>query len=169
MRRAHRRLSVSDELNITSMMDMFTIILVFLLKSFSTEDIAVAPSGALTLPVSSTTRPPKLAVNVAVSRDQILVDGVSVLSLAAGASGPQIPSAEKQGALVPKLYERLQQKADAAKTIATASGRADHEFRGEVLLQCDKSLPFSVVSDVMYTAGQAQFADFRFVVYRHGE
>ena len=40
-----RRGTVTDELNITSMMDMFTIILVFLLKSYSTEDISVAAAG----------------------------------------------------------------------------------------------------------------------------
>lgn len=176
MRRATRRRTGTDDLNITSMMDMFTIVLVFLLKSFSTEDITVTPSSDLQLPNSTTTTPPRLAVNVVVTKTQILVDGVTLLPLttAADPANPQVPlvvvpAAEKQGPLIPRLQERLQQKADAAKAIATASGRSDHEFRGEVLLQCDKSLPFSVVSEVMYTAGQAQFADFRFVVYRTGE
>lgn len=176
MRRATRRRTGTDDLNITSMMDMFTIVLVFLLKSFSTEDITVTPSSDLQLPSSTTTTPPRLAVNVVVTKTQILVDGVTLLSLttAADPTNPQVPlvgvpAAEKQGPLIPRLQERLQQKADAAKAIATASGRSDHEFRGEVLLQCDKSLPFSLVSEVMYTAGQAQFADFRFVVYRTGE
>ena len=58
-----RRGTVTDELNITSMMDMFTIILVFLLKSYSTEDSSVASSGDLELPISTTMVKPKLAVN----------------------------------------------------------------------------------------------------------
>lgn len=176
MRRATRRLAANEDLNITSLMDMFTIILVFLLKSFSTEDISVTPSSDLALPSSTTTQPAKLAVSVVVTRSQIVVDGVTLLPLTTAAdptnplvSRVSIPPEAQQGQLIPLLQERLQQKADAAKAIATASAQKDHEFRGEVLLQCDKSLPFSVVRDVMYTAGQAQFADFRFVVYRSAE
>jgi biopolymer transport protein ExbD len=40
-------------LNITSMMDMMTIILVFLLKSYSTDDPGVAPSDDLAIPIST--------------------------------------------------------------------------------------------------------------------
>ena len=42
-RRKLRRQSDDAGLNITSMMDMMTIILVFLLKSYSTDDVSVAP------------------------------------------------------------------------------------------------------------------------------
>ena len=48
-----RRPTNDGGLNITSMMDMMTIILVFLLKSYSTQDISVAPSEDLELPVST--------------------------------------------------------------------------------------------------------------------
>ena len=39
--------------NLTSMMDMFTIILVFLLKTYSTEGMLIHPSDSLTLPTST--------------------------------------------------------------------------------------------------------------------
>ena len=71
-------------LTITSMMDMMTIILVFLLKSYSTEDISVAPSDDLIIPVSSAKKAPKLAVNLVVSRMEIVVDGGWVLDLEKG-------------------------------------------------------------------------------------
>ena len=57
-------------------------------------------------------------------------------------------------------------KAEAAKAIGEASGSSEHEFKGRILLQCDKGLPFSVIREVMYTAGQAQFGEFKFVVYK---
>jgi biopolymer transport protein ExbD len=47
-----RRQEVDTSLNINSMMDMMTIILVFLLKSYSASDVSVAPSDDLTLPFS---------------------------------------------------------------------------------------------------------------------
>ena len=54
-----RRPSEPAGLNITSMMDMMTIILVFLLKSYSTQDISIAPSEDLELPVSTVRRHPR--------------------------------------------------------------------------------------------------------------
>ena len=62
------------ELNITSLMDIMTIILVFLLKSYSTEEITVTPSEDLSLPNSSARLKPELAVNAVVTKASITVD-----------------------------------------------------------------------------------------------
>ncbi len=166
-----RRQSDDAGLNITSMMDMMTIILVFLLKSYSTDDISVAPSNDLQVPVSTAQKPPKLAVNVVVSRREIVVDGEQILSLTTGQDEngvevTQVPEDEKRGQLISALYERLLEKAETAKDLAARTGREDLDFKGEILLQCDKRLPFSVIREVMFTAGQAQFGNFRFVVIK---
>lgn len=173
MNKATRRVSTDDELNITSMMDMFTIILVFLLKSYSTEDISVAASGDLQLPVSYSKKAPELAVNLVVSKTQVVVDGVPVMDLTRvpdetnpGQELIAVPEDEKNGQMINKLFERLLEKAEQAKALAEASGNTEHEFKGQILLQCDKTLPFAVIREVMYTAGQAQFGEFRFVVYK---
>ena len=63
------------KLNITSMMDMFTIILVFLLKSYSASpEAAVSLSSEITLPSSSSDKPPIAAVSVVVTQKQVLID-----------------------------------------------------------------------------------------------
>jgi len=168
-----RRASASAELSITSMMDMMTIILVFLLKNFSANDVSVAPSSQLQLPSSTTQKPPKLAVNLVIAKNQIVVDGVSVLDLTEvpdeenpGQSMVAVPEDEERGQVITKLYDRLLEKAEAAKTLAEQSGSEEHAFKGQILIQCDKELPFSVLREVMYTAGQAQFGEFKFVVYK---
>lgn len=173
MKKAARRSAASDELNITSMMDMFTIILVFLLKSYSAEDVSVAASADMELPASTAQQAPKIAVNVVVTKTMILVDGVQIMALGAvadeqnpGASLITVPAEEKKGQMITRLFDTLQAKAENAKSIAEASGRADMAFEGEILIQCDKTLPFAVLREVMYTAGQAQFSKFRFVVYK---
>ncbi|MEL6347959.1 MAG: biopolymer transporter ExbD, partial [Myxococcota bacterium] len=76
-----RRQNVDADLNINSMMDMMTIILVFLLKSYSTSDVSIAPSDDLQLPTSSAKKAPELAVNMVVTKNQLVVDGVPVLNL----------------------------------------------------------------------------------------
>ena len=168
-----RRPSEPAGLNITSMMDMMTIILVFLLKSYSTQDISIAPSEDLELPVSTVQKAPEMAVNVVVSKKNIVVDGVPVLSLEKapdpdnpGQSKLQIPEDQKNGQLIDALLDELSKKADTAKNIGAQSGSAEHEFKGRLLIQCDKKLPFEILRQVMYPAGQAQFSEFKFVVYK---
>ncbi len=168
-----KRVEVSQELNITSMMDMFTIILVFLLKSYSTQDISVAASSDLELPLSTSAKEPQLAVNLIVTKTQIVVDGVPVLNLTMvpdeenpGQELIAVPEDEKKGQMITRLYDRLLEKAEQSKALGDASGSKEHEFKGRILLQCDKTLPFSVVREAMYTAGQAQFGEFKFVVYK---
>ena len=170
-KKSSRRNEGDAGLSITSMMDMMTIILVFLLKSYSTEDISVAASDDLQIPVSTAEKAPKLAVNVVVSRKDIVVDGEWVVDLSAdvdedGEAVIKVPDEEKRGQLVSKLYDRLLEKAETAKDIAGRTGSDEFDFQGEILLQCDKRLPFSVIREVMFTSGQAQFGNFRFVVIK---
>lgn len=171
-KKSSRRQGGSGELNITSMMDMMTIILVFLLKSYSTEDISVAPSDDLVIPVSTAMKPPKLAVNLVVSKSQILVDAVPVINLTTEADAESgedriaVPAEEKKGQMISTLYDRLLEKAETAKELGSRTGQGDLDFKGQILMQIDKDMPFSVVREVMYTAGQAQFGEFRFVVIK---
>ena len=168
-----RRPKENTELNITSMMDMMTIILVFLLKSYSTEDISIAASADLQLPLSTSEHSPELAVNLVVTRSMIVVDGDDILNLTVkpdpenpGVSLPAIPDDEKRGQIVTLLYDRLLEKAEAAKALGANTGVSELDFKGRILLQVDGGMPFSVLREVMYTAGQAQFGEFKFVVYK---
>ncbi|NOY24597.1 MAG: hypothetical protein GXP62_01875 [Oligoflexia bacterium] len=94
-----RRPELDAGLTITSMMDMMTIILVFLLKSYSTNDVSVAPSASLQLPSSTSAKAPELAVNLVVAKDQVVVDGAQVLRLTAA------PDEENPGQMVPAVPE----------------------------------------------------------------
>jgi biopolymer transport protein ExbD len=168
-----RRKKDDASLNINSMMDMMTIILVFLLKSYSTSDVSVAPSDNLQLPTSSAEKAPEMSVNLVVEKGQLVVDGVPVLSLTQvpdeenpGQDTIAVPEDELRGQTITKLYDRLLEKAEAAKKLGESSGNPDLAFKGRILLQVDKDMPFSVLRTVMYTAGQAQFGEFKFVVYK---
>jgi biopolymer transport protein ExbD len=147
------------ELNITSLMDIMTIILVFLLKSYSTEEITVTPSDDLSLPNSSASLKPELAVNTVVTKSAITVDGVDVVAVLGGAVDP----GQKRGTLISPLFDRLKDLADREKANAERPGYSP--FSGRLLLQIDRDIPFGLVREVMYTAGQAQFGEFKFVVY----
>jgi biopolymer transport protein ExbD len=172
-----RRLSADDELNITSMMDMMTIILVFLLKSFSATEVNVTPSDNLRLPNSSSKIDPAVAVNVVIAKNQILVDDKPVVNVISvddprnpGQQTYQVPADERSGNTITKLYSAFETQAESAKSVASiAKTRDDMGFKGKVLLQIDQDVPFSLIRDVMFNAGQAQFAEFEFIVIKSGE
>ena len=173
MKKKSRRQEGEGGLNITSMMDMMTIILCFLLKSYSTEDVTVKASEELQIPTSTSLAPIKTAVNLVVTDNQILVDGDKILSLDheqndAGQIVAVVPESQKKGQLISDLYDVLLEKAEEAKEIAAKTGLKEAEFKGQILLQCHRTLPFTLIREVMYTAGQAQFGEFKFVVIKGG-
>src|SRR3954466_9011098 len=69
------------ELNITAMMDMMTILLVFLLKSFASSSASVTASEDIRPPVSSTRASPKDTVAVTITPKNILVGDKEVVRL----------------------------------------------------------------------------------------
>lgn len=163
-----RRHSEEAGLTITSLMDAMTIILCFLLKSYEASDVAIAASDDLTLPASTALPRVREAVAVVVSRSGIVVDGEVVAALVPAVAEDGDPTWRVEadalnGELVAPLDLVLRDAADVARELDQAlDGEVD--FQGEVLIQADRAVPFTVVRQVLYTAGQAGFGKVRFVV-----
>jgi biopolymer transport protein ExbD len=172
LKKARRELEEAA-LTITSMMDMMTIILVFLLKSYSTTDISVKPDGNLTLPASSSVSAPTMAVQVLVAKNRIMVDDNEIFQLEYDQSTGAIRIPDNQLDLDNKLLingdQSLKAELQAAREGVEAGLVGDKEFEGKILLQIDRDVPFDVIHRVMYTAGQEQFGEFQFVVIKTGE
>ena len=163
-----RRQATSANLTITSLMDTMTIILVFLLMNFGSDEVHVEGSDDLHLPSSTADVVGRFTVNVVVSRRDIAVDGERVVDLAldtdaTGAETLAIPETAKEGERVVRLYDALRRKVDAARTGPLVAQEGQPEVR-EILLQVDRRMPFHVVRDVLSTAADAGFGSFRFVV-----
>jgi biopolymer transport protein ExbD len=156
-------------LNITAMMDMMTIILVFLLKTLSTSTASLPQSQDLQLPKSILTTGPDSepeGLPVIVSKSQIIV-GESVV-------GPVPPDAAQYGVeakykrgsrndyfIVP-LGSALQAWRDADKQIRLRTGK--DPSRSEAILIADASTPYRLLTEVMYTLGQTEFSQFHLMV-----
>ena len=152
-------------------MDAMTIILCFLLKSYEATDVTVVASDDLQIPASSALQEIKTAVQLVISRRGILVDGEPVVEVEEvlddeGQPTYQVADSEKKGQLITELYDELLDKAEEQKEIALNTGLEEAQFKGQILLQCDRQLPFNLIREVMYTAGQAQFGEFKFVVIK---
>jgi len=156
-RKKHQTGPSKVNLNLTSMMDMFTIILVFLLKTYSTEGQLIHPSDKLTLPSSTIENPPEMALDVVVSQDWIMVNNEPIIPLA--------EIANQKSLIIEPLSRVLLGYADEAKKMEEAYGV---KFSGKVTIQGDKKLPFSTMLKVMATCGRSEFPNMRLVVYRKG-
>lgn len=146
------------KLNLTSMMDMFTIILVFLLKTYSTEGMLIQPSEDITLPKSSIEKSPEVALDLVVSKEWIMVNHEPII---------QVKDVVKQKEfLIKPLQEKLHLYAREAKRMEELYGT---KFSGKVTIQGDKSIPYKLLVKVMATCGKTDYPNMRLVVYRKGE
>ena len=146
------------KLNLTSMMDMFTIILVFLLKTYSTEGMLIQPSEYLTLPTSSIDQSPEVALDLIISKEWVMVNHEAI---------EKVNSILEQKELIIKnLQNKLFVYAREAKRMEELYGT---KFSGKVTIQGDKAIPYKLLVKVMATCGKSDYPNMRLVVYRKGD
>ncbi len=151
------------ELNITAMMDMMTILLVFLLKSFAASSAAITASEDIRPPVSSTRASPRDTVAVTITPKNILVGDKEVVRLSNG----QVPADQLQGRMVVPLDAAFRKEVEKLKYIAERTPSAP--FNHELSVIGDKKIPYDLLLTVLYTAGQNELENYRFVVLKKGE
>ncbi len=156
-----RRTPSSFKIQITSMVDMFVILLVFLLKTYSTSPVNITPKEGLRLAESTATEDPVDVVKLVVAEDGVFVEEKKVLDLEKG----RIPASAADAndpSFLRKLYEALDERAKLAKSISNVND--SFEFDGKVLMQADRNLNYEVLQKIMYTSMMAGYADVKLAV-----
>ena len=161
-RRGRKVLGEVSDLNITPMLDMMTILLVFLLKSFAstTENVNVAN---LVLPYSTTQLRTEEALQLMITSDAVLVDQKVVTRLDDGRIRPEDLPEGPGGYLIKPLYDALEARASHFKSIERFGGS---QFVGRVALVADKGTPYGLLFRVLYTCGRAEFGRFKLFVQK---
>jgi len=149
------------KIQITSMVDMFVILLVFLLKSYSTSPVNITPSDKLQLPISNSLKDPVDALKLVVSKTAIFVDDKKIVDLNQGSVDVKdVDAADTQ--FIRTLYAALDEEAKKARKIASVN--EEMEFDGKVIMQADRSLPYELLRKVMYTSMMAGYSDVKIAV-----
>jgi len=156
----HNTGSSDSKLNLTSMMDMFTIILLFLLKTYSTEGQLISPSDQLTLPKSTVEQLPEVGLDLIVSKQVIMVNHEVVARIDDVLR--DAPDVVENGVIKP-LQDRLRYYAFQAKKMETDYGV---KFSGKVTIQGDRDLQYKELVKVMRTCGLSEHPNMRLVVYK---
>jgi biopolymer transport protein ExbD len=152
-------------LNIYPMMDMMTILLVFMIQNFASSGAAnVVQSAELQIPQSVSDDEVEPALSITISASEIVVEGKQALSLRNGQVDPSQKQGGSNGFLVTPLLTNLQQHRDRLKLIAQS--RSTKPFRGEVQIIADRRTPYRTLVEVLYTMGQAEFKAMRFVLLK---
>jgi len=154
---------VIKDLNITPMMDMMTIILVFLLKSFSSSTSTITFDQNLQVPKSFTQLNPKLAVTVMVTKKVILVEGDAIAPVNSGRVDPAVKRDGENGYYITALVDILEKHARREKKVAEMTGQ---KFEGQLMLVADQTTPYRLLTEVIYSCGQAGFGNYRLLVLK---
>ena len=179
-RRSRRKIHKDFELQLTSMMDILVIILVFLLKSYSASTNSFSSVPGIKLPISKTQESPPDSLNLIVTPEAITFEGqrvVEFVQTADALNGGQPSYAFKTDDLdennmrIARLYDALSKAREKSELLRAQSPARDAEgkplpFDGILAIQADKRVKYDTLRKIMYTAGAAQFRTFRLLATR---
>jgi biopolymer transport protein ExbD len=160
---ANSRTHQSEEmaLQITSMADIFVIILVFLLKSYATGAVNVSPTAGMTLPLAQAGDQSVEALRVEVTKDVVQLDGQPVVSL----KGFSFEASDLQAnGVSTQLGKALEQYRNRQLQIAKVNTSVKVDAR--VLVLSDQKTPYSTLKTVLASAALHGYTDFKLAVVR---
>lgn len=146
---------VPPKLMLTSMMDMFTIILIFLLFSFSENPEDLKLDKDLELPTSTAEGEYQETIKIVLSQKELRLND----EVMAAVQGRQIAGLTNDNLESSPLFQGL-------KTFRIESEKSENsqEPPTHVLLLCDRSHSFQTINRVIKTAGLAGYPNFQFAV-----
>ena len=156
-RRAERRSRNQNmvDMNLVSLIDVFTILIFFLLSSTGGVETLPSPK-AVKLPESLAQTQTRETIVVVVSGTEIIVDGRKVANVADVIDAPD------------DMIASLKAELDihASRQII----RKDNEAKGKTLtIMGDKDIPYRLLRKIMYTSARANFSDVSFAVRQRYE
>lgn len=165
------RRGVTAMLSLTAMVDMFTVLVIFLLQNYNTTgEILYIPKEVI-LPKAANVKELKPAFVVTISNKEVLLDRTSV------ATFDELKASEDW--MIKGLFDPLKARLDAAKVeheqglnnkikdaMNTARGQdeKDPDAWRKITIQADKGVDFLTVKKVMFTVTEAGAGEINFAV-----
>ena len=156
---SHGKKATNAELNVVPMVDMMTMLVIFLLQQFSSTGEVLYMQKDIKLPDARHGQMIEIAPVVAVSAQQIVVTGVKVAD---------IPDLDRDSGYlnIPALEERLRDEKKRWEFIHKSDPNS--KWDGVVNIQADKAVPFRIVKRVMYSCGVAGYFNVNFATLDAG-
>ncbi|MDD5673000.1 MAG: biopolymer transporter ExbD [Chitinivibrionales bacterium] len=162
--RSKANIGIAEGVNITSMMDILTILLLYLIVNYSAEGNILTNADNLTLPNSSAKKKAnEVVLQIAVDNSMIVVDNKAVVSVEEVRKIGQNSLDQTIPALKNVLEAKFAQEEAAVKI------GLSNKVEGKVIIQIDKNMDFDVMYKVMTTCGTVGYRTMLFAVMERGD
>jgi biopolymer transport protein ExbD len=143
---------------ITSLVDIMTVLCMFMLQSFSSENQIVTETKNLILPESSAKKHPQLTVTLKINNSEIAAEDMIVARVDEALGSEDL--------VIPGLYQWLEKRRLETEKLSQYSSKT--KFKGDITIQADKRIRFRLLKKIMYTCGQQGFNNFSLAVRKKG-
>jgi hypothetical protein len=159
---AARRQKGEEEptLGMTSLMDIVSILVIYLLKSYASDPVVINPTAGQKIPFSAADASIQDGMPVFVTVRGITFQDKKLVTMTADGD---IDASMVTNHLIGPLFDAFSEEADKAKQLSENRGV---EWEGRLILVGDQALKFSTLIDVLFTAGRAEFKEYTFCVIR---
>jgi biopolymer transport protein ExbD len=152
--------SMFADLLITPMVDMFVIIVLFLIANFSATGEVLMMTKDIQLPEAVNVREVEMVPVVMVSKDQVLVSGTVI---------GRVQDLTREDYLnIPNLEEKLREMKKQYEDLHSLAKDEASGFKGDVNIQGDKDVPFKIMKRVMFSCATAGYNNINFAVMTAG-
>ena len=148
---AHRKKNIAQDLLLTPLIDMFVILVVFLIMNFSATGDLINITKDIQLPQARSTTALERAPILQISANTVAIEGVGV-----GNSDDILKDPDLR---IPALTDKLQDMRKVDEIVHP--GQA---FKGQIIINCDKDVDFKLVRKVMFAAANAGYTNFNYAV-----
>ncbi len=155
MKRMGRNRLKLTKMNLTSLMDVFTILVFFLLVNSGSVEVLDSPKD-VTLPESRVEAKPRETVVIFISPDEVRVQGQLVANVDEILAG-------EEGAVDPIMAKLAQLRDNVIGTSTLAVAQSQ-----EVTILADKKVPFTVIKTVMSTCTSEGYENVSLAVTQKG-
>jgi len=159
-RRGRAGKRIHSGISLTSLMDILTCLLFFVLKSFVAGGEVTVPPPGLKLPRSTADAAMHSSLVVAIDKEGILVGSERIASVADAEASDQL--------LIQPLADRLEAAQQQMDELAKLKKAGEPEAR-IVTIQGDGEIEFRVLQKVMYTLNQSGFDNISLAVLKKAE
>lgn len=148
------------------MLDIFSILITFLLMSYSTDPVSYDVNSGVELPESMTLSTLDEIPTIKVTKTDILINDKKVANII---NGDVQEKDRNQGSVFP-VFQELQKLAEANKRLLHGRlSEADKTRLSSLTMEMDQSHVFKLMKRIMLSAQQAEFITFKLMVARQGE
>lgn len=148
-------------LQITAMADIFTVLLVFLLKSYATSAIEINPAQGMLLPQAHAEESAVEALKLEISEKAVSLEGKPVVDLKSYSFEPADLQGNGASDSLSKALDRERQKG-----ILIAKVNPDVKVDPKVIIIADQRVPYSTVKTVLASAALNGYTDFKLAVVK---